>query len=330
MKLFFLALCSTALWAQPPLQFAELRDFKLESGQGLASCRVGYRTYGALNAERSNAILFPTWFGGRSENLDGFIGPGKMVDSSRFFVITVDALANGVSCSPSQSAGSFPAITIGDMVASQYRLATEILKLPRLHAVMGISMGGMQTYEWITAHPEFVNLAVPIVGSPKLTMADLLLWQAELGAIEAVQRSGGDPRSAMPAVRAMHEFALHTPHWLTTNRPPATFAEFMARQQADSQSGISPLDYAAQLRAMMAQDISRRFNGSMESAGAAVRARVLTIVATEDHMVNPEPALALAASAGWPVVKLSGICGHQAPGCEAGTLNTRIPKFLKQ
>ncbi len=330
MKLLSLALLSATLWAQPALRFAELRDLKLAGGQTLPLCRVGYRTYGTLNAERSNAILFPTWFGGRSENLDGFIGPGKMVDSSRFFVITVDALGNGVSCSPSQSTGEFPAITIGDMVASQYRLATETLKLPRLHAVMGISMGGMQTYEWITAHPEFVKLAIPIVGSPKLTMADLLLWQAELGTIEAVQKAGGDPRSAMPAVRAMHEFALHTPHWLTTNRPASSFSEFMAKQQADSQSGISPLDYAAQLRAMMAHDITRRFQGSFESAGAAVRARVLTIVATEDHMVNPEPALTLAASAGWPVVKLTGICGHQAPGCEAGTLNTRIPEFLNQ
>jgi homoserine O-acetyltransferase len=330
MKWILLAIATVTASAQPALQFAEIRGLRTESGQTIESCRVAYRTYGALNGQRSNAILFPTWFTGRSENLDAFIGSGKMLDPARYFIITVDALGNGVSCSPSTGGAGFPRLTIGDMVESQYRLLTEALKIPRLHAVLGISMGGMQTFEWITAHPEFIKLAVPIVGSPKLTMADLLLWQAELGAIEAVQKAGADPRTAMSAVRAMHEFALATPGWIAANRPASEFPAALARFEKDAFTGASPIDYAAQLRAMMSHDISRRFQGRMEAAGAAVRARVLVVAATQDHMVNPQPALDLASSAGFRVLKLTGSCGHRAPGCEEGRLWAAVSAFLAE
>src|SRR5438132_11498584 len=81
-------------------QFASLGDVKLTSGEMLRDGRIGYRTFGRLDAARSNAILFSTWFGGTSARLADLIGPGKLVDSSKYFVIAVDALGNGVSSSP--------------------------------------------------------------------------------------------------------------------------------------------------------------------------------------------------------------------------------------
>jgi hypothetical protein len=85
------------------LRFAELGDFRLVSGEVIHDCRLGYRTFGKLNAEKSNAVLFPTWFTGTTENLVGLIGPGKLVDPDEYFVILADALGNGVSSSPSNS-----------------------------------------------------------------------------------------------------------------------------------------------------------------------------------------------------------------------------------
>jgi homoserine O-acetyltransferase len=70
------------------------------------------------------------------------------------------------------------------MVNSQHRLLTEVLGVDRLHAVVGVSMGGMQTFEWIVAYPEFVDHAVPVVGSPRLDGYDLLLWTTQLEVIE--------------------------------------------------------------------------------------------------------------------------------------------------
>ncbi len=180
MKSWIVVLLAAPALAQPPLQFAELRNLRLASGQTVATCRLGYRTYGSLNASRSNAVLFPTWFTGSSAQLDGLIGPDRLVDPSRFFVISVDAPGNGVSCSPSNSGDALRNLAIADMVEAERRLVAEHLGLKTLHAVVGISMGGMQAFEWITAHPEMVRAAVPIVGSPRLSSSDILLWSAEL------------------------------------------------------------------------------------------------------------------------------------------------------
>jgi len=74
-------------WGQ--VQFAELGDYTLENVQTLRDCKLGYRTFSQLNADRSNAILFPTWYGGTSENLLSYIGPDQMLDSTQYFVIIV-------------------------------------------------------------------------------------------------------------------------------------------------------------------------------------------------------------------------------------------------
>jgi len=128
--------------AQPASEqkFAELGTCKLESGQQIENCRLGYRTWGKLNADGSNAILFPTWFSGTSAQIAAFVGPDALVDPAKYFVIGVDALGDGVSSSPSNSKSQprmqFPAFTTHDMVAMEYRLATETLHLKHLHAVM--------------------------------------------------------------------------------------------------------------------------------------------------------------------------------------------------
>ena len=186
--LLFVAIPSLARAADGDQQIGQLHTCKLSNGRQIDDCFLGYRTWGTLNAQQSNAILFPSWFSGNSNNIANFVGADKMVDPARFFLVAVDALGDGVSSSPSNSSDQhgthFPAITIADMVDVEYRLATEVLHLKHLHAVMGISMGGMQTFEWMVKYPAFMDLAVPIVGSPRLTSYDLLLWQSE---VEAAQ-----------------------------------------------------------------------------------------------------------------------------------------------
>src|SRR5690242_15914589 len=84
-------------------QFAELGNLKLQGGTVIQDFRLGYRTLGKLNAQKSNAILWPTWLGGKSQDLLQFLGPGKVVDASTYFVVLVDAIGNGVTTSPSNS-----------------------------------------------------------------------------------------------------------------------------------------------------------------------------------------------------------------------------------
>src|SRR5579864_9672955 len=169
-------------------QFAQLGDFKMQGGDVIQDFRLGYRTLGKLNANRSNAVLWPTWLGGKSEDLLKFVGPGKVVDTTNYFVILVDAIGDGISSSPSnskkQALMKFPVFGIRDMVEAERRLLTEMLHVSHLRAVMGISMGGMQTFEWAVAYPDFMDLAIPIVGSPQSTSFDKLLWTSQIDALE--------------------------------------------------------------------------------------------------------------------------------------------------
>ena len=104
-------------------------------------------------------VLVPTWLAGTTSDLKDLFGSGQLVDASIYFVVAIDSLSNGVSASPSNSRRQprmkFPKITIRDMVNSQYQLVTKVLHLDHVRAVVGLSMGGMQTFEWIVSYPDF-------------------------------------------------------------------------------------------------------------------------------------------------------------------------------
>ncbi|HET7002149.1 MAG TPA: alpha/beta fold hydrolase [Puia sp.] len=140
------------------LQYALIGDFKLENGRSIDQCTIAYQTFGKLNREKNNVVLFPTWFTGTSMNLLPFV-PGKMIDTNRFFLILVDALGDGLSSSPSNSQTQpgikFPAFSIRDMVESQHVFLTAHLHIDHLYAVSGVSMGGMQSFQWAVSYPGF-------------------------------------------------------------------------------------------------------------------------------------------------------------------------------
>lgn len=319
-------------------RFASLGDLKLESGEVIHDCRIGYRTYGQLNAAKSNAILFPTWFGGTTEQLAGNFSSGGMIDTGRYFVIAVDAIGNGVSTSPSNSQTQprmkFPRFSIRDMVESQHRLATEVLHLNHLRAVIGISMGGMQTFEWMAMYPDFMDRAIPIVGSPRLMPFDVLLWQAEIHAIEADPNwKHGDyterPAAAMRTVSDISNLALTTPAWYGRQNAGKDMSALLASAGKAQLDQVDTNDHYRQLQAMLGQDVFRRFDGDPKRAAKAIKAGVTVIVATQDHMVNPGPAREFAGMLKAPIVELNGDCGHIATGCEAPKVAAAVAQALR-
>jgi homoserine O-acetyltransferase/O-succinyltransferase len=337
-SVLFLLLLPAAFAATPsPLQIAPLGDLKLENGETIHDCRIGYRTFGTLNAAKSNAVLFPTWFSGRSDDLVQYMNADGLVDPARYFAIAVDALGDGVSSSPSNSAAQprmhFPKFTIADMVSAEYRLVHDVLGIPHLHAVMGISMGGMQTFQWVLSYPSFMDKAVPIVGSPRLTATDLLLWTSEADAItESAGWDGGNYQHAPPllAVGEMHEFALTTPVYRARSTPPAEFPAFLKEIDNAPLGRMDANDWLRQLQAMMAIDGAKPYGESLARAAHAVKAKMLIVAAKQDHMVNPSPALEFAGAVGAPTIVLDSDCGHLSPGCESASLNPRVRAFLDQ
>jgi homoserine O-acetyltransferase len=306
-------------------QIATLGDFRLQSGAVVHDFRIGYRTLGKLNADKSNAILWPTWLGGRSEELLQFIGPGNVVDSSKYFVILVDSIGNGISTSPSNSSSQprmkFPMFTVRDMVESEHRLVTEVFRLGHLHAVVGLSMGGMQAFEWAVVYPEFMDLTVPMAGSPQSTSYDKLLWTSEINAIELDPAwNNGNPRGPLTRGIALAEeidsMNVTSPAYRTAHTKTDGFEDFLAeiRKSARAEPG-AVIDQIRQRQAIMSLDIPREYGVPVEQVAKRARSKVLVIVSPQDHMVNPGPAVAFAKAIGAPVVTLDSPCGHRSLSC---------------
>ena len=314
-------------------QFASLGDFKLDSGEILRDCRIGYRTFGKLNSDKSNVILLPTWAGGTTQQLMSSVGPGNLADSSRYYVILVDALSNGVSSSPSNSPSQphmyFPKITIGDMVHTQHELLTRVLHINHVKAVMGISMGGMQTFQWIVEYPDFMDEAIPIVGSPRLAAYDLVDWQAQLDAIENDPAWHDGDYTKNPARAAEYEFGalvLGTPsHFNQTHTREQAMADLAKARTGNEGSDAN--NKIRQTEAMMALDVAAPFGDSLEKAAGTVKAKVLVIVDKDDHTVTPGPAVEFAHLLHAQLVEIDDGCGHQY--CDSVHADKAVALFLQ-
>ena len=166
----------------------------LACGRSLASYELVYETYGTLNASASNAVLIchalsghhhaagyhaatdrkPGWW-------DSCIGPGKPIDTNRFFVVSLNNLGgcNG-STGPSSInpatgkpyGAEFPVLTVEDWVHSQARLADR-LSIQQWAAIVGGSLGGMQALQWTMTYPERVRHCVDIASAPKLSAQNI-------------------------------------------------------------------------------------------------------------------------------------------------------------
>ncbi len=164
-----------------PLDFPWAETFQFELGGEIPGFSLRYETYGRLNADKSNAVLIPHALTGdhhisgrhKADDKkpgwwDSLVGPGKPVDTDKFFVIGVNSLGG---CRGSTGPGSvnpatgspygldFPQLTLGDMVRAQEKLVSH-LGIRKLHAVVGGSMGGMKALLWATFFPERVSRIV--------------------------------------------------------------------------------------------------------------------------------------------------------------------------
>ncbi len=305
-------------------QFARFGDFKLQSGGMIRDFRIAYRTLGTLNDAKSNAVLWPTWLGGTTHDLLAFAGPNNVVDTSKYFLILVDAIGDGISSSPSNNSAQplmeFPKFTIRDMVEAEYRLLTDVLHIPHLHAVMGISMGGMQTFEWAVSHPDFMDLAIPIFGSPQLTSFDKLLWTSQIDAVELDPAwNNGDPKGTFTRGAAIEaeigSMEITSPAYRVAHTKPGEFDAFLADTEKSTLTAAEVCNHIRQREAMMALDVAAEFGGTLGDAAHRVRAKMLVVVSPEDHMVNPTPAMQFANALGAPVLTLDSPCGHLSNSC---------------
>ena len=177
-----------------PQRFESDAPLALRGGATLPGFALAYETYGTLNAARSNAVLVchalnashhvagtyadapdePGWW-------DNMVGPGKPLDTNRFFVVGVNNLGGchgstgPMSANPATGrpwGGDFPVVTVEDWVAAQARLADH-LGIERFAAVMGGSLGAMQAVQWSIAFPERIGHALVVASTPRLSAQNI-------------------------------------------------------------------------------------------------------------------------------------------------------------
>jgi homoserine O-acetyltransferase/O-succinyltransferase len=315
-------------------QYASIGDFPLENGQHIVDCKIGYRTFGKLNATRSNAVIYPT-AGGSTTFMMELFGAGTEVDTTRFYLILIDALGNGVSSSPSNSISQpktlFPQFSIRDMVNTQYKMLAEKMNIRHLAAIVGGSMGGLQALQWAISYPDFMDKVVAIETTPKLSMYDLLWMQTYIEAVKSDTAYYGGNYTVNPvsplSVHLM-QLLLTTPAIVNNNVPVDSFSTWLASLEKPNPFTVDCNNILWQTKAVMMHDISTKAGGSLENTAKMIKAKMLIIANKQDHIINQTLSIKFAGMTKAELVVMDNDLGHLIFNEEIAIEATR--KFLSQ
>jgi len=318
--------------ANPQSEIVHFNDpLPLDCGGSLGSFSIAYQTYGTLNEARSNVILVchaltgdqhvanihpvtgkPGWW-------ETMVGPGKPIDTDRYFVLCPNVLGGCMGSTGPSSINpatgkpygpDFPVITIGDMVRAQARLIDH-LGIPDLLSVLGGSMGGMQVLEWAAEYKDRVYSAVPIACAARHSSQNIAFHEVGRQAVMADPEwcqgryldEGRSPRKGLAVARmAAHitylsDDALHEKFGRSLqDRDKITFG-FDADFQVESylrHQGLSFVDrfdansYLYITRAMDYFDLAADHDGVLAKAFAGTRTRFCLISFTSDWLFPTE------------------------------------------
>ena len=309
------------------LRFGEGQPLLLDSGGRIDHLQIAYQTYGALDAERSNAVLVchaltgdqhvastnpvtgkPGWW-------ETMVGPGKPIDTDRFFVICSNVVGGCMGTTGPASTNpqtglpyglDLPLITIPDMVRAQAMLI-DALGIDRLHCVAGGSMGGMQVLQWAAAYPDRVANALPIAAGPRHSSQNIAFHEVGRQAIMAdPDWRGGNylseqasPRKGLAVARMaahityMSDVGLHQKFGRNLqDRERITFG-FDADFQIESylrHQGLTFVErfdansYLYVTRAMDYFDLAADFGGRLANAFLGTRTRFCVVSFTSDWL----------------------------------------------
>lgn len=293
----------------PPTDFEtfDLGDLLLDSGTTLPGATLAYKTFGTLNAEKSNAVLFPTWYSAYHTENEWLVGADKTLDPERYFIIMPNQLGNGLSSSPSNTSAplggpDFPALSYRDQIAAQHKLVTEHFGITELALVLGSSMGAAQTYQWAVSHPDMVARAAPICGSPKTSEHNQVFLASLRAALTADQDfAAGRYDPDQPPTTGLRAFARVYSGWgfsqafywqqAYQNLGFSTLEDFLTGfWEAFFLDGRDPNNLLSMLEVWKAGDIGQTsgFGGDTEAALRSIRCPLIDMPCRTDLYFPPE------------------------------------------
>jgi homoserine O-acetyltransferase len=275
-------------------RYHTIKEFEFQSGKLLPEITLEYATQGVKETDEAgkitNAILYlHGWTGSYAsvENLADVIGPGKTIDTNRFYVISPTALGSPGSVSPSTSGKGpeFPDYTIKDMVEAHYQLINQKLGIEHLKGIMGTSMGGFQALTWALEHPGFTDFLILNGTTHRISNQMYGVYHLLIRIIEDDPGYNGGKYSKNP-VEAMAKASNLTFLWTVSPdyfdeffSSRKEFLEFLDEMGAES-SGWDANDVVWRSQALLNYDLEGRIS--------QIKTPALILGIHQDQLVNPD------------------------------------------
>jgi homoserine O-acetyltransferase/O-succinyltransferase len=287
-----------------------LPNFEFQCGVTLPEVQIIYQTYGQLNQNRTNAILYPTSYGAQHSDLDWLIHPDGILDPTRWFVIIPNMFGNGLSTSPSNTDCGLAEqgfwFSHFDNVRAQQQLLQETFQIEQLALIYGWSMGAQQAYHWGALFPDQVQRIAALCGTARTTDHNRIFLESLRSALTADPAWTGTKFESSPD-RGFRTFARIYASWAASQAfyregiyyklGYVSLEEYLVQAWEASYRKRDPHNLLAMLDTWLHCDLSDnpRYQGNYEAALGAIQAKTLVMPATTDLYFTPDDCAAEAA-----------------------------------
>ena len=305
-----------------------IKDFPLQCGAVLPEATIIYKTYGELNSDRSNVILYPTSYGAQHTDIEWLIHCDRILDPSQYFIIVPNMFGNGLSSSPSNNTACGLAesgfyFTHLDNIHAQKQLL-ESLGIEKLALVYGWSMGAQQAYHWGALYPELVERIAALCGTAKTTDHNKIFLQSLRTALTADPAWNGTKFEAIPD-RGFKAFARIYASWAASQAYYRqgiyyqfgydSLEDYLIRGWEANYRQRDPHNLLAMIDTWLHCDVGNNptYQEDYQRALSSITAKTLVMPATTDLYFTPEDCKAeadLIPNADY--LPIPSIWGHQA------------------
>ncbi|HTL88390.1 MAG TPA: alpha/beta fold hydrolase [Leptolyngbya sp.] len=311
-----------------PASCFTLKNFALHCGATLAEAQIVYQTYGTLNVDRTNVILYPTSYGAQHSDIDWLIRPDGILDPTHWFIIIPNMFGNGLSTSPSnrdcglEEQGFW--FSHVDNVRAQQQLLQEVFQIERLALIYGWSMGAQQAYHWGALYPDRVLRIAALCGTARTTDHNRIFLQSLRTALTADPAWTGIRFETVPD-RGLRAFSRIYASWAASQAfyregiyyqlGYSSLEDYLTRFWEASYQKRDPHNLLAMIDTWLHCDISDNpyYQGNYAAAMKAIRSKTFVMPATTDLYFTPEDCAAEAAMLPNAEYRpISSIWGHRA------------------
>ncbi len=287
-----------------------LQNFEFQCGVILPEAQIIYQTYGSLNQNRTNAVLYPTSYGAQHSDLEWLVHSGGILDPTRWFVIIPNMFGNGLSTSPSNSDCRLAEqgfwFSHFDNVRAQQQLLQEIFQIEQLALIYGWSMGAQQAYHWGALFPDQVKRIAALCGTARTTDHNRIFLESLRSALTADPAWTGTKFESTPD-RGFRTFARIYASWAASQAfyregiyyrlGYASLEDYLVQAWEASYRKRDPHNLLAMLDTWLHCDVSDNpcYQGNYVAALGAIQAKTLVMPAATDLYFTPEDCAAEAA-----------------------------------